>query len=63
MLTSEIARRTADITAAPAISIYDKVQGFDMAGAAVMSAVLLAISLVSITLTFWLSARVGRRLS
>jgi len=46
-----------------AISIYDKVQGFDMAGAAVMSAVLLAISLVSITLTFWLSARVGRRLS
>lgn len=46
-----------------AISIYDKVQGFDMAGAAVMSAVLLAISLVTITLTFWLSARVGRRLS
>lgn len=46
-----------------AISIYDKVQGFDMAGAALMSAVLLAISLCTITLTFWLSARVGRRLS
>lgn len=46
-----------------AISIYDKVQGFDMAGAALMSATLLAISLVAITLTFWLSARVGRRLS
>ncbi|MDT8853768.1 molybdate ABC transporter permease subunit [Paracoccaceae bacterium Fryx2] len=46
-----------------AISIYDKVQGFDMAGAALMSATLLAISLVTITLTFWLSARVGRRLS
>ena len=46
-----------------AISIYDKVQGFDMEGAAAMSAVLLAISLLTITLTFWLSARVGRRLS
>lgn len=46
-----------------AISIYDKVQGFDMTGAALMSAVLLAISLCTITLTFWLSARVGRRLS
>lgn len=46
-----------------AISIYDKVQGFDMSGAALMSAVLLAVSLFTITLTFWLSARVGRRLS
>ncbi|MDO9306272.1 MAG: molybdate ABC transporter permease subunit [Mesorhizobium sp.] len=46
-----------------AISIYDKVQGFDMEGAAAMSAVLLAFSLFTITLTFWLSARVGRRLS
>ena len=45
-----------------AISIYDKVQGFDMEGAATMSALLLAFSLVTITLTFWLSARVGRRL-
>jgi molybdate transport system permease protein len=46
-----------------AISIYDKVQGFDMQGAATMSAVLLTISLLTITVTFWLSARVGRRLS
>jgi molybdate transport system permease protein len=46
-----------------AISIYDKVQGFDMHGAALMSAVLLATSLFTITLTFWLSARAGRRLS
>lgn len=46
-----------------AISIYDKVQGFDMQGAATMSAVLLAISLTTIMLTFWLSARAGRRLS
>lgn len=45
-----------------AISIYDKVQGFDYAGAAIMSAILLAISLFTITVTFWLSARVGRRL-
>ncbi|MDP1668370.1 molybdate ABC transporter permease subunit [Phaeovulum sp.] len=46
-----------------AISIYDKVQGFDMAGAGTMSSVLLAISLGTITLTFWLSARLGKRLS
>ncbi|HRK17754.1 MAG TPA: molybdate ABC transporter permease subunit [Hyphomicrobiaceae bacterium] len=45
-----------------AISIYDKVQGFDDRGAAIMSAVLLAISLATITATFWLSARMGRRL-
>ncbi|MDP3896590.1 MAG: molybdate ABC transporter permease subunit, partial [Mesorhizobium sp.] len=44
-----------------AISIYDKVQGFDMQGAAIMSFILLAISLFTITLTFWLSARAGRR--
>jgi molybdate transport system permease protein len=46
-----------------AISIYDRVQGFDLQGAATMSFVLLAISLFTITVTFWLSARVGRRLS
>ncbi|MGR3504678.1 MAG: molybdate ABC transporter permease subunit [Paracoccaceae bacterium] len=45
-----------------AIAIYDRVQGFDDSGAAIMSAVLVAISLVTITLTYWLSARVGRRL-
>ncbi|TCM76949.1 molybdate ABC transporter permease subunit [Rhodovulum steppense] len=46
-----------------AISIYDRVQSFDDRGAAIMSAVLVAISLFTIALTFWLSARVGRRLS
>jgi molybdate transport system permease protein len=46
-----------------AIAIYDRVQGFDDRGAATMSAVLVAISLFTIALTFWLSARVGRRLS
>jgi len=44
-----------------AIAIYDRVQGFDTRGAAIMSAVLLAISLITITLTFWLSRRVSRR--
>lgn len=46
-----------------AIAIYDKVQGFDDRSAAVMSATLVAISLFTIAVTFWLSARVGRRLS
>lgn len=45
-----------------AISIYDKVQGFDDRGAAIMSATLVAISLFAITVIYWLSARVGRRL-
>jgi len=45
-----------------AIAIYDRVQGFDDSGAAIMSAVLVVISLVTITVTYWLSARVGRRL-
>jgi len=45
-----------------AIAIYDRVQGFDNQGAGIMSAMLLAISLATITLTFWLSRRVGRRL-
>jgi molybdate transport system permease protein len=46
-----------------AIAIYDRVQAFDNRGAAVMSAVLVGISLVTIAVTYWLSARVGRRLS
>lgn len=45
-----------------AIAIYDRVQRFDNQGAGLMSAVLLAISLLAIMLTFWLSRRVGRRL-
>jgi len=46
-----------------AIAIYDRVQGFDNRGAAIMSATLVAISLFTIAITYWLSARVGRRLS
>ena len=45
-----------------AIAIYDRVQAFDNRSAAVMSSVLVAISLFAIAVTFWLSARVGRRL-
>ncbi|MFN3293348.1 MAG: molybdate ABC transporter permease subunit [Gemmobacter sp.] len=50
------------VTKTIAISIYDRVQGFDMEGAAIMSATLVAISLATITLTYMLSARIGRRL-
>jgi molybdate transport system permease protein len=46
-----------------AIAIYDRVQAFDDRSAGIMAAVLLAISMVTITITFWLSSRVGRRLS
>ncbi|MCC5874555.1 MAG: molybdate ABC transporter permease subunit [Gammaproteobacteria bacterium] len=46
-----------------AIAIYDRVQTFDDQGAATMSAVLVAISLFTIAVTYWLSTRVGRRLS
>lgn len=45
-----------------AISIYDRVQAFDDLAAAKMSALLLAVSLFTITATFYLSRRVGRRL-
>lgn len=45
-----------------AIAIYDRVQAFDDSGAGIMSAVLLTISLATISVTFWLSSRVGRRL-
>lgn len=45
-----------------AIAIYDRVQGFDDRSAAVMSGVLLLISLSTIAVTFALSRRVGRRL-
>jgi molybdate transport system permease protein len=45
-----------------AISIYDRVQAFDDAGAWTMSLVLLLITFVAIALTFAASRRVGRRL-
>ena len=44
-----------------AISIYDRVQAFDERGAAIMSAVLLGISVIALGLTNTLSRRVGRR--
>jgi len=44
-----------------AIAIYDRVQAFDEAGAARMSALLLAISLATITATLAASRRLGRR--
>ena len=46
-----------------AIAIYDRVQAFDNHSAAIMSAVLVAISLFTIMVTYLLSARMGRRLS
>jgi molybdate transport system permease protein len=45
-----------------AIAIYDRVQAFDDVAAAQMSALLLAISLAAIALTYGLSRRVGRQL-
>ncbi len=44
-----------------AISIYDKVQGFDLHGAHVMSLFLLIVSMVAVALTFMLGGRVHRR--
>lgn len=45
-----------------AISIYDRVQALDDAAAAKMSALLLAISMLAIGATFYLSRRMARRL-
>ncbi len=44
-----------------AIAIYDRVQAFDERGAAIMSAVLLGVSVVALGLTNTFSRRVGRR--
>ena len=44
-----------------AISIYDRVQGFDMTGAGLMSLLLLGFSVVAIGVTFVASARHRRR--
>ena len=44
-----------------AVAIYDRVQAFDTASAGRMSAILLLISAVTITLTFALSRQMGRR--
>ena len=44
-----------------AVAIYDRVEAFDNSAAGLMSAVLLAISLVALSLTYALSRNVGRR--
>ncbi|MDO9499637.1 molybdate ABC transporter permease subunit [Falsiroseomonas sp.] len=44
-----------------AIAIYDRVQAFDERGAAIMSAVLLGVSVVALGLTNTFSRRVGRK--
>lgn len=44
-----------------AISIYDRVQGFDDRGAALMSGLLLAVSLAAITLSYAASRKIGQR--
>lgn len=44
-----------------AIAIYDRVQAFDDAAAARMSALLLALSLATIAITYTFSRRLGRR--
>lgn len=44
-----------------AVSIYDRVQGFDHASAGLMSAVLLLVSLAAISVTYLTSAKIGRR--
>ncbi len=46
-----------------AISIYDRVQAFDTDSAGKMSALLLIFSLVTISVTFALSRRIGRKSS
>jgi molybdate transport system permease protein len=48
-------------TRTAAIAIYDRVQAFDEAGAGRMAALLLAISMVAISASYLVSARVGRR--
>jgi molybdate transport system permease protein len=44
-----------------ALAIYDRVQGFDMAGAGLMSAVLLLLSMFAIGITFLTSSRQRRK--
>jgi molybdate transport system permease protein len=44
-----------------AISIYDRVQAFDYHAAGIMSALLLALSLLALSITYVLSRRIGRR--
>jgi molybdate transport system permease protein len=44
-----------------AIAIYDRVQGFDMKAAGLMSALLLVLSVAAIAVTYWTSSRERRK--
>ena len=44
-----------------AVAIYDRVEAFDNGAAGLMSAMLLAISLIALSLTYAMSRRIGRR--
>jgi molybdate transport system permease protein len=44
-----------------AISIYDRVQAFDLVSADRMSLLLLMLSLVAVAVSFFATARLGRR--
>ena len=44
-----------------ALAIYDRVQAFDTSAAGSMSALLLALSIIAITIVYGLTGRVGRR--
>jgi len=44
-----------------AIAIYDRVQSFDIHSAGMMSAVLLAISFIAITVIYYLNDKLGKR--
>lgn len=57
MVGGSIAGETRTI----AVAIYDRVQAFDNAGAGLMSAFLLFLSIVALTTTYLLSSRVGKR--
>jgi molybdate transport system permease protein len=48
-------------TKTAAIAIYDRVQAFDLAGAGLMSALLLALSIAAIAVTYWTSSRHRRK--
>ena len=50
-------------TTTVSIAIYDRVQAFDGAAAARLSALLLVISMVTITVTLAFARRIGRRMS
>jgi len=57
MVGGSIAGETRTVS----VAIYDRVQAFDDYGAGLMSALLLALSVVALSITYLLSSRVGKR--